>query len=281
MISIIIPIYNSEKSIFLLVENIMNVFKNLKFEVNMINDGSNIATHNECMKVIHKYPKIANYIKLRRNVGEHNAVMAGLNHSNGDWNIIMDDDFQNPPEEALKLYEYAYENKFEVIYADYEDKKHSFFRNLGSKLNDITANFILKKPKDLYLCSFKCISKNILEDIIKYKGPFPYIDGLILSITSNIGKLKLKHAPRAQGRSNYSILKLIKLYLNIITNFSTVPIRLFSIAGFIISLISFVFGLIIVLEKLFSPNAPLGYSSLITAIVFFCRNTIYFFRNIR
>ena len=269
MISIIIPIYNSEKSIFLLVENIMNVFKDIKFEVNMINDGSNIATHNECMKVIDKYPKIANYIKLRRNVGEHNAVMAGLNHSNGDWNIIMDDDFQNPPEEALKLYEYAYDNKFDVIYADYEDKKHSFFRNLGSRLNDITANFILKKPKDLYLCSFKCISKNILEEIIKYKGPFPYIDGLILSITSNIGKLKLKHAPRAQGRSNYSILKLIKLYLNIITNFSTVPIRLFSIAGFIISLISFVFGLIIVLEKLFSPNTPLGYSSLITAIVFF------------
>ena len=269
MITIIIPIYNSEKSIFLLVESIVNVFKDLKFEVNMVNDGSNNATHIECMKVIDKYPKIANYIKLRRNVGEHNAVMAGLNHSNGDWNIIMDDDFQNPPEEALKLYEYARKNKFDVIYADYDDKKHSFFRNFGSKLNDITANFVLKKPKDLYLCSFKCISKNILQDIIKYKGPFPYIDGLILSITSNIGQLKLKHAPRAMGKSNYSILKLIKLYLNIITNFSTVPIRLFSIAGFIISLISFVFGLIIILEKFFSPNTPLGYSSLITAIVFF------------
>ena len=247
----------------------VNVFKDLKFEVNMVNDGSNNATHIECMKIIDKYPKITNYIKLRRNVGEHNAVMAGLNHSNGDWNIIMDDDFQNPPEEALKLYEYARKNKFDVIYADYDDKKHSFFRNFGSKLNDITANFVLKKPKDLYLCSFKCISKNILQDIIKYKGPFPYIDGLILSITSNIGKLKLKHAPRAMGKSNYSILKLMKLYLNIITNFSTVPIRLFSIAGFIISLISFVFGLIIILEKFFSPNTPLGYSSLITAIVFF------------
>ena len=269
MITIIIPIYNSEKSIFLLIESIVNVFKDLKFEVNMVNDGSNNATHIECMKIIDKYPKITNYIKLRRNVGEHNAVMAGLNHSNGDWNIIMDDDFQNPPEEALKLYEYARKNKFDVIYADYDDKKHSFFRNLGSKLNDITANFVLKKPKDLYLCSFKCISKNILQDIIKYKGPFPYIDGLILSITSNIGQLKLKHAPRAMGKSNYSILKLIKLYLNIITNFSTVPIRLFSIAGFIISLISFVFGLIIILEKFFSPNTPLGYSSLITAIVFF------------
>ncbi len=269
MISILIPIYNSEKSIFLLVEKIVNTFKNLEYEINMVNDASNDNTHEECIKLINKYPKLINYIKLRKNVGEHNAVMAGLNHSNGEWIIIMDDDFQNPPEEALKLYEYASSNKFDVIYADYENKKHSYFRNLGSKLNDITANFILKKPKDLYLCSFKCISKNILGEIIKYKGPFPYIDGLILSITSNIGKLKLKHAPRAVGKSNYSIIKLIKLYLNIITNFSTIPIRLFSITGFIISLISFIFGIIIIFEKFFNPNAPLGYSSLITSIVFF------------
>jgi glycosyltransferase involved in cell wall biosynthesis len=269
MISILIPIYNSEENIFLLVEKIVNIFKNLEYEINMVNDASNDNTHEECIKLINKYPKLINYIKLRKNVGEHNAVMAGLNHSNGEWIIIMDDDFQNPPEEALKLYEYASNNKFDVIYADYEDKMHSYFRNLGSKLNDITANFILKKPKDLYLCSFKCISKNILMEIIKYKGPFPYIDGLILSITSNIGKLKLKHAPRAMGKSNYSIFKLIKLYLNIITNFSTIPIRLFSITGFIISLISFIFGIVIIFEKFFNPDAPLGYSSLIISIVFF------------
>ncbi len=269
MISIVIPIYNSEKNILLLVKNIFEVFKNFEIEINLINDDSKDNTHTECLKIIEEYHDSINYIKLRKNVGEHNAVMAGLNESNGDWTIIMDDDFQNPPSEALKLYNYAKQNKFDVIYANYENKKHSFFRNLGSKLNDLTANYIFKKPKKLYLCSFKCISKGILQEIIKYKGPYPYIDGLILSITSNIGSVKLEHESRKIGKSNYSIIKLMKLYANISTNFSTIPIHIFSIIGAFISFISFIFGIVIILEKLFYPNTPVGYSSLIAAIIFF------------
>jgi len=269
MISIVIPLFNSEKSIHSLVKNIFEVFKNLEIEINLVNDGSKDNTHNECLKILKEHSANINYIKLRKNVGEHNAVMAGLNQSNGDWTIIMDDDFQTPPNEALKFYDYAIKNKFDVIYANYDDKKHSIFRNLGSKINDLTANFILKKPKDLYLCSFKCISKNIIKEIIKYKGPYPYIDGLILSVTDNITSIKLEHKPRNIGKSNYSIFKLVKLYINISTNFSTIPIHIFSIVGLLISFFSFIFGIIIILEKLFYPDTPLGYSSLIAAIIFF------------
>ena len=269
MISIVIPLFNSEKSIHSLVKNIFEVFKNLEIEINLVNDGSKDNTHNECLKILIEHSANINYIKLRKNVGEHNAVMAGLNQSNGDWTIIMDDDFQTPPNEALKFYDYAIKNKFDVIYANYDDKKHSIFRNLGSKINDLTANFILKKPKDLYLCSFKCISKNIIKEIIKYKGPYPYIDGLILSVTDNITSIKLEHKPRNIGKSNYSIFKLVKLYINISTNFSTIPIHIFSIVGLLISFFSFIFGIIIILEKLFYPDTPLGYSSLIAAIIFF------------
>ena len=269
MISIVIPLFNSEKSIHSLVQNIFEVFKNLEIEINLVNDGSKDNTHNECLKILKEHSANINYIKLRKNAGEHNAVMAGLNQSNGDWTIIMDDDFQTPPNEALKLYDYAIKNKFDVIYANYDDKKHSIFRNLGSKINDLTANFILKKPKDLYLCSFKCISKNITKEIIKYKGPYPYIDGLILSVTDNITSIKLEHKPRNIGKSNYSIFKLVKLYINISTNFSTIPIHIFSIVGLLISFFSFIFGIIIILEKLFYPDTPLGYSSLIAAIIFF------------
>ena len=214
MISIVIPLFNSEKSIHSLVQNIFEVFKNLEIEINLVNDGSKDNTHNECLKILKEHSANINYIKLRKNVGEHNAVMAGLNQSNGDWTIIMDDDFQTPPNEALKFYDYAIKNKFDVIYANYDDKKHSIFRNLGSKINDLTANFILKKPKDLYLCSFKCISKNIIKEIIKYKGPYPYIDGLILSVTDNITSIKLEHKPRNIGKSNYSIFR--KLFLHLI-----------------------------------------------------------------
>ena len=276
MISIVIPIYNSEKNILMLVKKIFEIFKNIDIEINLVNDDSEDNTHTECLKIIDEYPNSINYIKLRKNVGEHNAVMAGLNQSSGDWTIIMDDDFQNPPTEALKLYNYAKQNKFDVIYANYKKKKHSFFRNLGSKLNDLTANYILKKPKKLYLCSFKCISKEIVLEIIKYKGPYPYIDGLILSITNNISSMVLEHESRKIGKSNYSIIKLIKLYANISTNFSTVPIHIFSFIGVLISLISFVYGVVIILEKLLYPSTPIGYSSLIAAIIFFSGIQLFF-----
>ena len=124
------------------------------------------------------------------NVGEHNAIMAGLRYVEGDWALIMDDDFQNPPKEGLKLINFALENNYDIVYGDYEIKRHNIFRNLISKINDITANYLLKKPKGLYLSSFKCIKKKLLKNIILYKGPFPYIDGLVLSLTSNIGSLK-------------------------------------------------------------------------------------------
>ena len=195
--------------------------------------------------------------------------MAGLRYTEGDWALIMDDDFQNPPEEGLKLVKFALNNDFDIVYGDYEVKRHNIFRNFISKVNDVTANYILKKPKGLYLSSFKCIKKELLNNIILYKGPFPYIDGLALSLTSKIGSIKTKHAERQAGKSGYSLTKLLRLYGNLAINFSTTPIHLFSITGFIIAGISGLYGVIIFLEKFLNPSTPIGYSSLITTIVFF------------
>jgi undecaprenyl-phosphate 4-deoxy-4-formamido-L-arabinose transferase len=208
-------------------------------------------------------------VKLSKNVGEHNAIMAGLRYVEGDWALIMDDDFQNPPKEGLKLINFALENNYDIVYGDYEIKRHNIFRNLISKINDITANYLLKKPKGLYLSSFKCIKKKLLKNIILYKGPFPYIDGLVLSLTSNIGSLKTEHAARISGKSGYSLSKLLKLYGNLAINFSTTPIHIFSLAGFIIAGVSGLYGIFIFLEKFLNPTTPIGYSSLLTTIVFF------------
>ncbi len=269
MISIIIPVYNAEHSIYKLTKKIIEIFAEQQPEVILVNDDSPDRSGEECIKACEHFPSQVSYIKLSKNVGEHNAVMAGLRHAEGEWSIIMDDDFQNPPEEALRLLKYAKKNKFDVIYGDYVKKEHSFLRNLGSKINDMTANYILKKPKGLYLSSFKCIKKTLLNQVTKYQGPFPYIDGLILSTTSNIGSLKINHDSRKIGKSNYTFLKLIKLYGNMSINFSTVPIHFFSSLGIIIALASTIYGVFIVLEKIFNPATPLGYSSILTAIIFF------------
>jgi len=269
LISIIIPAFRAEHSIFILCKEILKVFSDHKTEIVITNDCSPDKTHDECLKLIKEYPQKITYIKLSKNVGEHNAVMAGLKHSRGKWVIIMDDDFQNPPAEALKLLTYSINNKFDVVYGDYRKKKHSFLRNFMSKINDISANYILKKPKGLYLSSFKCLKKTIVKKIINYEGPNPYVDGLILSVTSNIGSIKTLHAEREAGKSGYSFLKLIKLYGNLMTNFSTVPIHIFSMMGFIIAFLIGIYTIFVILEKISNPNLPVGYTSLFIAIIFF------------
>lgn len=269
MISIVIPVYNSEKNIFNLVNNIIKIFKEFNFEIILVNDNSQDSSHEVCTKVSEEHSSVISYLKLSKNVGEHNAVMAGLKFAEGDWILIMDDDFQTTPEEGLKLVKYAINNNYLVVYGSYKSKKHNIFRNLGSKINDLTANLILRKPKNLYLNSFKCINHKLVKEIIKYEGPYSYVDGLILANTTNVGILEIEHSERKEGKSQYSFFKLLKLYLNIATNFSTFPIHLFSITGAIIAFLSSIYGIIIIVEKILNPDLPAGYSSLLTAIVFF------------
>ena len=266
--SIIIPTFKAEKSIYSLCKNILKVFVNHEIELIIINDCSPDKTHDECQKLLQENPKEITYVKLSKNVGEHNAVMAGLKHSFGEWVIIMDDDYQNPPSEALKLLNFSSSNQFDVVYGSYINKKHFLFRNLISKINDLSANYILNKPKGLYLSSFKAINKKTVKKILNYNGPYPYIDGLIFSLTSNISSTKVKHDERKDGKSGYSLIKLLKLYGNMATNFSTVPIHICSITGLIIAILSGFFAIITIIEKLINPSMVIGYTTIIIAIIF-------------
>ncbi len=270
MLSIVIPVYQAEHSIKKLVKKLLEVFSSKNFEIILVNDCSPDNSHQQCLEAYNENTNFVTYIKLAKNMGEHNAVMAGLNYAKGEWVIIMDDDFQNPPEEALKLFNYAEKNTFDIVYGNYKkNKKHNFFRNFISSINDKTANWILGKPKNIYLSSFKCIKKKLIDHIVKYKGPYPYIDGLILSNSSNIGSIDTEHNTRESGNSGYTLLKLLKLYGNLFTNFSTIPIHFFSISGIILTLIGFAFGLFIIIEKIINPQVPAGYSSILSVILFF------------
>lgn len=267
-LSIAIPVYNSEKTIFPLIEKLMEKITEYDLEIVLVNDKSKDNSEKICVDIYNRYPKIVKFFSLAKNVGEHNAVMAALNNVSGDYTIIIDDDFQNPVSEVVKLAKYSFENKFDVVYTFYDKKKHSFFRNLGSKFNDKVASWLLKKPKSLYLSSFKSVSKFIVDEIIKYDLPYPYIDGLILRTTSNISKLKVEHSKRKTGKSQYTFIKLIALWLNMVTNFSIKPLRFATILGFIFSIISFLLVIAGILMKFFDPSVPLGYASLLVTISF-------------
>ena len=269
LISLVIPTYKGAKTLPRLIEELMITFKNHKIEIIIVNDFSPDTTHEDTMLLLDKYPNKITYLKLSKNFGEHSATMAGLRHSEGNLIVIMDDDGQNPPEEAYKLAEFSLKSEYDVIFTKYQIKKDSFIRNLMSKIANISAQIILKKPKEIYFSSFKAIKRNIVDEIIKYEGAFPYIDGLLLSITSNIGSFEVIHKERKQGKSSYNIYKLAKHYSNLIINFSTIPIHLFSVLGLIITIISFLVIIAIVIEKMINPNVPIGYSTLISVLIFF------------
>ena len=276
LISLVIPTYKGDKTLNDLIEELILTFKNHNIEIVVVNDCSPDSTHEEMETLMRKYPNKLTYLKFSKNYGEHSAVMAGLRNCEGEIVIIMDDDFQNPPDEALKLAEYTLTNDYDVVFTKYKIKNDSFLRNIMSKIANMSAQLILKKPKDLYFSSFKAIKKNIVNEITNYEGPFPYIDGLILSITNNFNSFEVKHDERKKGESSYNITKLAKHYGNLITNFSTIPIHFFSILGLTITLISLLFIVITVIEKIINPNLPLGYSTLITVIIFFSGVQILF-----
>jgi len=195
--------------------------------------------------------------------------MAGLNHAKGEYAVIIDDDFQNPPEEIEKLIDAAVKGRYDVVYSYYEKKEHSLFRNLGSAFNDTIASYLLNKPKDLYLSSFKCMNRFTVEQVIRYKGPFPYIDGLIWRSTKNVGKVLVRHAKREDGKSGYTFKKLVSLWLNMLVNFSIYPLRMSTFLGLLFSIVGAIFSIIFIFDKIFHPNIPVGVTSILVVILTF------------
>ncbi len=265
-LSVCVPVYYGEATIERLVETLGEEYKDFDLEIVLVNDGSKDGSG----RIIRRLSEELDYvtaIDLGRNFGEHNAVLCALNYCTGDYAAIIDDDFQNPPAEIRKLLEESRKG-FDVVYSKYAVKKHHPLRNLGSKFNDIMATWLMRKPKNLYLSSFKLISRRIIDEIVKYKGPFPYIDGLILRVTDNVSSVFVEHETRKIGRSNYTLGKLVALWLNMFVNFSIRPMRVISVVGFITAIFSFGLGVFFVVDKMLHPDTPIGWASLSTLVVF-------------
>ena len=269
-LAIVIPVYNSEKTIARLVDELVgNLGPLYRLEIILVNDHSGDRSEEACISLYQRYKDTVRFYSLSRNVGEHSAVMAGLNKTTAEYAVIMDDDFQNPVGEVTKLVEKALEGDFDVVYTYYREKKHNMFRNIGSWFHNRVANFMLRKPKDLYLSSFKVLSRFLVEEIIKYKAPFPYIDGLVLQATENIGRVEVEHHPRQESRSGYTLGKLVSLWLNMFTNFSILPLRLSVFLGFVFAFLGLAMGAYTVIEKINHPDLPVGFASLIFSISVF------------
>jgi hypothetical protein len=180
---------------------------------------------------------------------------------------MIDDDFQNPPEEILKLIKVAESADYDVVYTYYARKQHSVGRNLGSRLVNWLTSYLLNKPKDLYLSSFKLIRQEVVREIIKYQGPYPYIDGLIFRITRTIGTVQVDHLRREEGISNYTWQKLVSLFLNILFCYSSLPIRLFMPIGLGLFLLGFCLLFYLTVQWVIGPD-PKGWQVVTATIIF-------------
>jgi glycosyltransferase involved in cell wall biosynthesis len=247
LLSVIIPVYYGAVTISRLVETVQEELRAYEFEIILINDGSKDDSEKVCVELTKNYGNIS-FLSLRKNFGEFNAVMCGLNYAKGDYSVVIDDDFQNPPSEIIKLLETARKGDFDVVYSQYDEKKHNNFRNLGSWIVNQVTTSLFNKPNDLYLSSFKLIKKEVVEEICKYKGPYPYIDGLIFNVTDNVGKVTVQHNDRHHGVSNYTFKKLAGLFLNIIFGYSLLPARLSMFLGFFATFIALILSVTQFLE---------------------------------
>lgn len=269
IVSFIIPCYNSEKFIQNTVEDLQNAinrdFSEYKAEIILINDSSKDKTESK-IEEIAKHSTNVITIDMAKNFGQHGAIFAGLAQAKGDIIICLDDDGQTPPDEAIKLVNALDENT-DVVYARYKNKKHNKFRNFGSKVNDYMAQSLLEKPKDLFISSYFAMKKYVKDEILKYTNPYPYLEGLVLRTTNKIKNVDINHKERKVGKSNYTLRKLLHLWVNGFTSFSVKPLRIAIVCSFIFVISAIIITLAIIINKIKNPSVPLGWSSTMVVLL--------------
>jgi glycosyltransferase involved in cell wall biosynthesis len=268
-ISIVIPVYYSKDIIESTVLEIQSVLHGMfYYEIILVNDGSTDGSSDVIRKLAHNSPNIRS-INLMKNFGQHNAIMAGLHEASGDHIVFMDDDGQHDPAYIPQMIE-KIKQGYDVVYVKYDQKEYGRLKNLGSKINDIMSTWLLDKPADLYLSSFKALTRKIKDQILRYPGPYPYIDGAIFTSTRNVVSIPAKHRGTDKTSSTYSLKKLMEHWLNMFTNFSVKPLRAIFFLGFFTGIGSFALFLVLSVIKIINPSlSPPGWTMIAALILFF------------
>lgn len=267
-ISFVIPCYRSEKTLDIVVNEIkdkMDLLQRYEYEIVLINDCSPDNTLDVIRTICEKNSNVIG-VELAKNFGQHAALMAGFHLVSGDVIVCLDDDGQTPADEVDKLLEQI-EAGYDIVYAEYDNKKHSAFRNFGSIVNKKMTEIMLGKPKELYVSSYFAARRFVIDEMIKYQNAYPYVIGLVLRTTKNICNVKVSHRERMEGTSGYSFKKLLTLWINGFTSFSVIPLRLATYGGALVAFCGFFYALYTIVRKLVDPGRVVGWSSTISVIL--------------
>ena len=268
-ISIIIPCYRSEKTLETVVKEVIDVINTKQeffYEIILVNDNSPDQVWNVIKKLVQENTNIVG-ISLTRNFGQHAALMAGFQKATGDIIVSVDDDGQIPVDELFFLIDKLDEG-YDVVYGIYPKSKKKKLRVFGTWINNKMTEIMLDKPKGLCTTSFYAAKKFVIDEVLRYKNPYPYMTGLILRATKNIGTVQVNHRSRLYGKSGYHLKKLVALWINGFTAFSEKPLRIATYTGGICAIAGFIYGIITIIRKLINSNIQVGYSSLMAVVLF-------------
>lgn len=265
-LSIVVPVYNSADCLENLVRETSRALAKISYELILVNDASRDKSWEIIESLASSHREIVG-INLRKNSGQDNAIMAGLHYVHGDYTVIMDDDLQHNPQDIPRLYE-AVREGYDICFANFRSKKQALWKNAGSWLNGKAAEIVIRKPAEIYLSPFKIIDSHVIREVVRYTGPFPYIDGLLFQYTSNVTQIDCDHHDRFSGSSNYNFIRSIKVFMKLATSFSTVPLKVSSVCGTVLSLAGVLLGIKYIVEYFISPEAPQGWTTIVVLVLF-------------
>ncbi len=265
-VSVVIPCYRSEKTIASVVEEIVAQIGSIPYEIILVCDCSPDHVWEEIKRIRSANPAVYG-ILFSKNFGQHAATLAGYRKATGDIIVTMDDDGQCDPSAIPRMIEKIHEG-YDVVYAKYPVMKKSLFRAFGSWINRRMAETLAGMPKGIQANSYFAMRKYVRDEMVRYTNSFPYLGGLVFRTTSSITEIEVDHRERKEGSSNYTIRKLLRLWINGFTAFSVLPLRVASLLGFLFAALGFVLGIVIIIRKLVNPSIVLGYSSIMVTIFF-------------
>ncbi|MDR1774989.1 MAG: glycosyltransferase family 2 protein [Actinomycetes bacterium] len=268
-ISFVIPCYNSAGTIEGVVEEIhalMSTHPEQKYEIVLVSDGSPDEVYSVIAHMAQGDRRVTG-VELAKNFGQHAALMAGYRCCSGSVIVSLDDDGQTPVDESFKLIDKLQQGS-DVVYGSYPHIRQNPFRVLGSRINDLMMVVLIGKPRQIRTTSFFACRRFVITEMLRYHNSYPYLAGLVFRTTNRINTVEVNHRSRERGISNYSLHKLLALWLNGATAFSVKPLRVATVFGGLCALVGFVWTLFTIVHKILNPSVPAGYSSMMAVLLF-------------
>ncbi len=268
--SLVIPVYNSEGVVGATSAAVLDSFRGagLNFELILVNDGSKDRSWQVIADLARAEPEIT-AINLLRNYGQHNANLAGLRASTGDYIITLDDDLQNPPDQALRLIDKALEGDHDVVFGQFDSKQAAGYRRIGTKLIAMINSRVFEKPPDLVVSNFRILRRDVVDRISESTTTYPYLTGQALMYSHSCANETVRHEPRTIGTSNYSLVRILRLVATILFSYSVFPLRVAALGGFAISVLSFLIGAYYLLHAAFGASRVQGWTTTVVLLAMF------------